>query len=386
MDPINETAMNAVLERCGESTSGVILRLAWQAGLKRQEIRSLTWGQVDLMEWKIALPERTVPIPMELAVFLAPLEETAALPVVRSQRTGEMLEPQTISHLARAALEEGGLGEVHLTDLRADCARRMLDRGEDWQAVARSTGMGAAALRRLGEVSTRVVREPKARASALEQMLEQEGPSPAGIAIALAWRGGLGLEDITALRWDQVPALSLDEETLALLDRGEKNGPYVLSTRTARPYDLARLSRLVRSAFIKGGLDDLTLRDLRQLRQGEAYDGSILDLAASREGTTARDLQEALSLSDTAVRRMLRRLTEQGKLVRMGLRYYLPGTVVPPQEQEKAILDYLAREGFAYRQDIARLLHISPAQCRPVLTRLVEGGKVKLEEQRYLLA
>ena len=383
MPAIDEISMNTLLHRCGESAAGVILRLAWQAGLRRQEIQSLTWGQVDLLEWKISLPDRVAPMPMELALFLAPLEDERDAAVVPSQRGGA-LEPQTISHLARAALTEGGLPGVRLTDLRNDCARRMLASGQDWQAVSRATGMGAAALRKLGAPSTRTAKEPRARGAAVERLIEKEGPTAAGLAIALAWRAGLGLDEILALRWED--DLPLDPQTQKLLDAVRQPSGYVLSTRTARPYDRSRLSRLVRAAFIRGGLDDLTLRDLRQLRSADEFDSRLLSLANRREGVTAREVQVALGLSDTAVSRALRRLTQQGKLTRVGLRYYLPGAVVPREEQEEAILQYIKEEGFAYRQDIARLLRIPAAQCRPVLARLVESGKVRLEEQRYLLA
>lgn len=385
MNRIDEAAMNSILDRWGGSAPGRILRLAWQAGLRRREIRDLTWGSVDLMEWKISLPDRTVPIPMELALFLAPLEEEKERFVVFSQRTGGPLDPQTISHLAKEALAEGGFPDVRLTDLRTDCAVRMLAAGQDWQAVSRATGMSAAALRKLGGQSTRAVKEPRVKATAVEQLLEREGATPAGAAIALAWRMGLGLDEILALKWEDVDALPLDSRTKTLLEGLERQGPFVLSTRTLRPYDRARLSRLVRSAFIQGGLDDLTLRDLRQLRSADAFDAQILLLAGRREGVTLQQAREELDLVDTAVRRSLRRLVQKGKLVRVGMRYYLPGAVVPPEDQEAAILDYLKREGFAYRQDIARLLRIPAAQCRPVLRRMVESGKLRLEEQRYIM-
>ena len=385
MNRIDEAAMNSILDRWGGSAPGRILRLAWQAGLRRREIRDLTWGSVDLMEWKISLPDRTVPIPMELALFLAPLEEEKERFVVFSQRTGGPLDSQTISHLVKEALAEGGFPDVRLTDLRTDCAVRMLAAGQDWQAVSRATGMSAAALRKLGGQSTRAVKEPRVKAAAVEQLLEREGATPAGAAIALAWRMGLGLDEILALTWEDVDALPLDSRTKKLLQGIGRQGPFVLSTRTLRPYDRARLSRLVRSAFIQGGLDDLTLRDLRQLRSADAFDAQLLLLAGRREGVTLQQAQEELDLVDTAVRRSLRRLVQKGKLVRVGMRYYLPGAVVPPEEQEAAILDYLKKEGFAYRQDIAQLLRIPAAQCRPVLRRMVESGKLRLEEQRYIM-
>ena len=49
------------------------------------------------------------------------------------------------------------------------------------------------------------------------------------------------------------------------------------------------------------------------------------------------------------------------------------------------ILEYLDREGFAYRQDIARLLKIDPRQCRPILQRMVNAGQIEQQRQRYVV-
>ena len=368
-----------------------ILRLARQAGLRRREIQTLTWGQVDLVEWKLCLPDRTVPIELDLAMHLLPLAEGKAPgdSVAASRRSGEALTAQTISHLSRAALTAAGEAEVCLADLRNAYAAERLNAGEDWQSVSRLTGMSAAALRALGgEVTTRSRRAapPAVKSAAIEELIRAEGASPAGIAIALAWRRGLGLEEIAAMRWSGVEEIAPDADTRQLLAslRPEGDG-FVLSTRTGKPYDLSRLSRLVRAALVRHGLDDVTLRDLRNLRGTEDVEAVLLHLAADREGVSLREAQETLGGADTALRRSFKRLTAQGKLVRVGLRYYLPAAVVPPQEQEAAVLDHLRREGFAYRQDIARLLRISPAQCRGVLGRLTAAGKIRQENQRYTL-
>ena len=368
-----------------------ILRLARQAGLRRREIQTLTWGQVDLVEWKLCLPDRTVPMELDRAMHLLPLGEGKAPgdSVAASRRSGEALTAQTISHLARAALTAAGEAEVCLADLRNAYAAERLNAGEDWQSVSRLTGMSAAALRALGgEVTTRSRRAapPAVKSAAIEELIRAEGTSPAGIAIALAWRRGLGLEEIAALRWSGVEEIAPDADTRQLLAslRPEGDG-FVLSTRTGKPYDLSRLSRLVRAALVRHGLDDVTLRDLRNLRGTEDVEAVLLHLAADREGVSLRQAQETLGGADTALRRSFKRLTDQGKLVRVGLRYYLPAAVVPPQEQEAAVLDHLRREGFAYRQDIARLLRISPAQCRGVLGRLTAAGKIRQENQRYTL-
>ena len=94
---------------------------------------------------------------------------------------------------------------------------------------------------------------------------------------------------------------------------------------------------------------------------------------------------ELLGVSKTAAYGRLRRLTEQKKLVRVGGKYYLPGTVVPPEEQAAAIRSYLERAGFAYRQDIVDLLHVGSKQCTLILKRLVEAGELVQQGQKYLL-
>ena len=42
-------------------------------------------------------------------------------------------------------------------------------------------------------------------------------------------------------------------------------------------------------------------------------------------------------------------------------------------------------EGVAYREDIARLLHIRPPQCSVLLKHMVEEGTLCLEKQKYTL-
>ena len=55
-------AMERILENHTSDAVGVVLRLAWQAGLLRDEITNLTWDQVDFERGQILLPARTVPV------------------------------------------------------------------------------------------------------------------------------------------------------------------------------------------------------------------------------------------------------------------------------------------------------------------------------------
>ena len=59
-----------VLEQHTNDAAGAILRLAWMAGLMRDEIQHLTWAQVDLLGEQLLLPDRAVPLAPELAAWL----------------------------------------------------------------------------------------------------------------------------------------------------------------------------------------------------------------------------------------------------------------------------------------------------------------------------
>lgn len=61
-----------VLEQHTNDAAGAILRLAWMAGLMRDEIQHLTWAQVDLLGEQLLLPDRAVPLAPELAACWRP--------------------------------------------------------------------------------------------------------------------------------------------------------------------------------------------------------------------------------------------------------------------------------------------------------------------------
>lgn len=408
-----EGAMNRILAENLDNAAGAILRLAWQAGLMRDEIQHLTWAQIDFLDRKIVLADRAVPIPDGLCTWLEDLRERRnrrSEAVVLSDRDQRPLTPQSISRLARAALDKEGQTAIRLIDLRHDFVLRQLEQ-HDWQYVSRITGIEAAALNvhfaehlKEKKVSTRVRREDAAQIDefALWKLLQAEKTSPAGVALWLTWQLGLQLEEIVALRWDQV---DLDQETLRLPDRtaamtsgvagvlGElrKTAPagqtHVLAaSRSGRPFDRTRLSKLTRAALVRGGMDDVTLRDLRldcDIRVGG--ENQVVAFLRARRSITRNEAAELLGVSRTTAYNRLKQMVKRGKLAQVGARYYLCGEVVPPERQTAVILEYLTQEGFAYRQDIARLLRIDPRQCRPILKRMIADGQIVQDRQRYLL-
>lgn len=318
------------------------------------------------------------------------------------------MQPESISRLARQALDRGGQKQVRLMDLRHDWIIRQLET-QDWPTVARVSGVEVPALqaRFAGYVPKRTAwasREaaPQVDEFKLWKILQAERDTPAGLALWLAWQMGLQAQEIVALTWNQVDfaqnRLVLPDREIPLTNAVRRllediqarrvpgdDAHILLTDQSRRPVDLPRLSRMTRAALIRGGMEHILLRDLRKNEGRESEDARILERVLEEGPVSRGDVMELLGLSKTAAHARLRRLTEQKRLVRVGGKYYLPGTVVPPERHLAAIRAYLERAGFAYRQDIAELLHIQPKQCTLVLRRLVEAGELVQSGQRYAL-
>lgn len=409
--PDRET-MTRLLAEHQMDPAGTVLRLSWLAGLSREEIAGLTWAQVSFQDAQLDLPDRSVPMEEELASYLRRLREEGSgrAWVLFSERTAGPMQPESISRLARQALDAAGQKQVRLMDLRHDWVLRQLERW-DWATVARVSGVEVPALQaRYGPLVAAHPPEARPRRESAGQVdefklwkvLQAERSTPAGLALWLTWQMGLSAREIVDLTWDRV---SLEEGTIRLADRTVPvtntvgrileearaarlpgDDPHVLLTAQARsPLDLPRLSRLTRAALIRGGLEDVQLRQLRKNERREGEEalllGQVMEDGCISRGTVCR----LLGVSKTAAHARLNRLLEQKKLVRIGTKYYLPGTVVPPEEHSTVIREYLTREGFAYRKDIAQLLHIDSRQCAPILQRLVAEGELEQRRQKYYL-
>ncbi|MEY8259364.1 hypothetical protein AALA80_03370 [Oscillospiraceae bacterium 50-60] len=405
----DRAAMERILAQEPAGPGGVILRLAWLAGLTRDEIAQLRWEQVSFLDSRLELPDRMVPLAPELRSYLWRRYERHAEEspfAAASSRDGRPLRPESISRLARTALDRGGQTGVRLMDLRHDWIIRQLET-QDWPAVARISGVEVAALQARFAAFV-PEKKPAARAETAQvdefklwKVLQAERDTPAGLALWLTWQLGLQAVEIISLTWDQVDfaenVLRLPDREVSLtnaahrllLDTRRRQadcGPHVLLTaQSRRPLDLPRLSRITRAALIRGGMEHVSLRDLRRDETREDEDAKILDLAARRGPVSRGEIMTLLGLSKTAVYGRLRRLTDLGRLVRVGGKYYLPGTVVPPEEQPAAVVGYLEQAGFAYRQDICGLLRIEPRQCTLLLKRMVAAGALAQDGQKYFL-
>lgn len=395
------------------SAAELALRLAWNAGLSREEMYQLTWGDISLSEGQLRLPDRTVPLAAEEVHCLEDRAGTvrgqAGDYLMTSDRNHTRMLPQSISRVARQALDRGGLTGLTLVDLRQDYVIRLLAE-HDWPYVARVSGTAVSTLyanysayytRGKGVKPEKAVsrRPDEAR---LWQLIEDEGDSVPGLALWMAWKLELRMQELLDLTWDRV---DLEHRRITLADRqvpfgpelaerlrrvrrarAEGEDPHVLLTpQSRRPYDFARLSRSLRTVLIQGGLEDVSFRDVLLDARREQEDAAILRRAAERGCVTRNDVMEQLGLSRHQAHHRLTALVERGELVRVGVKCFPAGAVVPPEEQYAVLRAHLEKVGSAYRKELADLLGLDGSQCGTVLRRLAAEGRLVKNGQLYSL-
>ena len=406
-------ALNRVLANNKSNLEGIVLRLAWKQGLSREEIRQLTWNDVSFSSGQLILPDRLIPMEAETQACLQERYDFrgGVSPfVVISERCRRQILPESVSRLARGALDQEGLKDVSLSDLRRDFIICQLEE-HDWPYVARISGVSAPTLyakfspymsSKKGGGGAETATAPQVDEFRLWKVLQAEGSSPVGLTLWLAWKMGVQVCDIISLTWDQV---DFEKDVLHLKDRDVPFNSTVrrllqetrerardipdrhvlLTPKSQKPIDQPRLSKMVRTALIRGGMEDVTLRDLNREEKHGREDGLLLRYAAEKGSVTRREAMDILGLQKVASYERLRRLTEQRKLVRVGSKYYLTGTVVPPEEQYEVIRKHLERVDGAYRQELAELSHVKARQCTLMLKHMVEDGKLIQIGQRYFL-
>ena len=310
----DEPAMVRLLADERHTAAGIILRLAWKQGLTREEMQRLTWADIAPDEGGIHLPDRTVPLEEETASCL--LDRYAFLDgvtpyVVVSDRRRQQMPRESISRLARQALDRAGIASISLMDLRHDFIIRQLE-AHDWPYVARISGIAVHTL--YATFSDYLPRTqpapaedpPEAYAFLLWKVLQSQGSSLVGLALWLGWKLGMQAREILALTWSQV---DLDQGVIHLPDRDLSLGvtlrrllretwnrrcldddPHVLlSPNSRRPVDQRRLSKLVRTALIRGGIEHVGLGDLCRQERREVDNARLLELCLLYTSPSPRD-------------------------------------------------------------------------------------------------
>ena len=367
-------AMERILTQFPYSPEGAILRLAWLEGLSREEIAALTWDQVQFEGNALTLPDRTVPLAPSAEDCLRERYRLYAQRdphVIISDRYQRPMPPESVSRLARTALDTEGQ-KVSLKDLRQDFVIRQLQT-HDWTYAARVSGMAVSTLRGSFSQYFQDHRDaapelPPDSEYLLWRIVQQEGSSVVGLALWMGWKLQMQPGEILNLTWSQVD-----------LDR------VLLTPGTGKPMDLARLSTVIRTALIRGGLEQLSLGDLSRLSRRGSQRQTVLARLSAVGSMTREEVMDLLGVSKSAALKLLNQLRQDGAVVRIGGCYYPAGAVVLPEDQSAAVTAYLAAHGTAVRKELAELLNLPPAQCTALLRRMADRGELLLTGKRYAL-
>lgn len=402
-------AVDRILTQNQGTAAELILRLAWDAGLSRDEICSLKWENVDFLRRQLVLPNRSIPIDEALLSCLElnqELHRNDSNYVVISDRLHKPMMPESVSRIARLAMNaEPVLLDMRLTDLRHGFIHRQLQHS-DWRYVARISGISVRTMQTLflPDALDRVNPSPAESTVYDEQRIQyaiETAESPViALALRLIWDLGLQAQQCISLTWEQIrwdhQAIALSEQEIpippkvlqqlqTLYEHRASGNPHILLTsKSQAQYSLSGLSKEIRTVLIRAGVD-ATLQDLLRDRWKDSREEQILQLAREKKQLTRQDLIRTFHLTTAQANLRLRRLTESGKLVRIGTTYYLAGAVVPPSQQYQVVQDHLQASGVAYRKGLAELLGIGVRQCGWILHKWVREGKLAIRGQLYTL-
>ena len=411
---LDEAALQRVLRSKKRFMAELCIRLAWQAGLTRPQIHALTWNQISFEAAEIRLPSHTIPIHPDLLECLEdrrnrPRSQASEYVVLTDARHTHPHEVHIAKAVSAALDEEETLKDVSIKDLRADYVIRAVEQhGKNYALKVSNVAM--ATLHSLyGQYVLSSpdsgIEESPSRAADIDEVhlmefFAAEGTSSAAIALWLVWKQKMTIEEIASLTWEQV---DFKKNVICLPDRESKMHPIVtqllkeihgireegmdshvlLSPKAKSAFQPDRLNVIVRTALVKRGLGALHLTVLSNFDKAKGHEEKVIAYLQDHRFVTRNEVKSLLATTQNIAYDVLVRLVNQGKLVRIGTRYYLEGTVVPPEQHRQVICDYLKGVKSAVVSDIANVLHIEKRACAWILHRMVEDGVITQRGQSY---
>ena len=145
---LDKAALLRILDANKFRLAETLIVLAWRLGLSREEIYNLKWTDFSFEERQVSLPDRCIPLDEEAYPRLYRRWEEQGqrgMYVASSDRYAERVHLHYIPRCVRLALNEGGLPDVNMIDLRQDFVIRLLQE-HPRPYVARITGISASTL------------------------------------------------------------------------------------------------------------------------------------------------------------------------------------------------------------------------------------------------
>ena len=398
----DEALMWKQMEEHPRELSTVVLHLAWREGLSRREIWALRWDQVDHAAGVLRLPDRSVPLEERTAralelwhTVLSRGQDVVYVACSLSRR--EQVAEQYISRVARSALDDAGLQDVRLIDLRHDFVRRKMEEYA-WTYALRISGLSLSTYRNkyIGKRNRGLPTVPpetpnEDQTQRLWRILQEHRGDAAGIGLWLSQQVNLKQDEIVRLTWDQVDLqkgilhlkrgdVYMIKEVIDVLKaekarRAEGDDPHVILTpKSRKPMDTARLSTIMRDLLIHGGMNEPDTGILRHTALMEDQRERILAYIEKNGRASRREIGEFLGVSPTVAYSRLTDLVDRGDLVATSKGWFPAHSSAPKERWDEAVLELADKRGAVDDQDVAELLHTGRYSATRLLKRMVAGG------------
>lgn len=426
--------------------AGTILRLAWYCGLLRNEITFLLWGQVDLKIMQIVLPDRKVPLIYEMVLYLSRLFERNAVYseyVLISQKKSAPMAEQSVSALARKALDNYGQINVRLNDLRCDYIIRALKKYH-WEYVSYISGVNLTALQEhympficnddviRNDERTEITNDVR---MALLDFIKNEGTSMVGLCIRFGWEMGIPVQTLPILTWSNIDfekaaavfddrIIDISDDFLQLLQNAKdaQDGEYnyiILNEYKRKPTNSIYIQKAVQQALINSGLLGITLStlqydywrhhysDLRKLLNtgdslevsSELYsvpknfpselikpsDDKLINYLRDNGSANCKTLKATLGLTEKELSLLLKKCQDEGKVVRVGFSYFLPDVAVRREKHKETILDYVEKHQPVTSAELTELLRlVDRRQIYWIINPIIKSGElIRVSKDKY---
>lgn len=412
---VDRMAVQRLIDREYDSLAGIILRLAWQLGLTRQEIHRLKWSQFSTDFSSVVVEGRTIPLESSVGLFFESLCETSiAEEVVVSSIRKAPISEQYISALASKELQSIGLYDIKLSDLRSDYILQQMER-YPLNYVAQISNMQYFTLQtvylpslqaRKKEPVAPLEEQPEITKEKIEKIILDEQGSTIGLILDMVWNTEIPVTAVPALKWRQIDLragnFTMDGNTYILPERLKKqmrelrkitdssDDSVFLSARTRKPINAAYVSRMARELFVKNGLYGITLTQLQVLKKHggkmaeiDAIYSDIISLLKAQGQIQKNDVSKAFGVDAKTAHGWLSELERRGNLHRYGSRYYLGKVDHWSKSYTQRILEYLETHPNCTRTEIETALEAPPRSAHIHLAQLMRNGKVKRTGVRY---
>jgi integrase/biotin operon repressor len=403
MKPINEEEMHELLTRIDDDTQQAVIRLAWQAGLTAEEIGRLMWSDVDFTRDTIRAGNRTIPMAYDLSDFFSQMDQKGPFVIYSRKDTHSPSSRNNITLKSREAFRRMGLNDMTLKTLKYDFIVRSIDK-MPIENVSRITGISRQYLREIYKRYTGSIPPDPPHAkpelffdkNAILAATEKEKYSIDSTALLLSMMGGLTMEEVSELKWNDVnfsfSEICIRDTTFPIpqylakyLKRLKKcsssSSPYVLhGVISNNRLDPIFIVKHVRQFLVRNNLDAVNLSVLRGAYA--SLGRSEMELAVinkMKHGISSVErLGEELNIGRTKMIELLNGLCKDGKIhyVEESKQYVLSGQQNNWEKVLSALSDCADDNGNISMSCLMSTTGLANSLLRYYLNKAIKEGRI----------